>query len=42
MYVCPTRECFDRAVDRRAFARAARIGGERLTIDAALADEFAR
>ncbi|MGI9539781.1 MAG: YlxR family protein [Miltoncostaeaceae bacterium] len=26
LYTCPDQGCFDRAVDRRAFARAARLG----------------
>ncbi len=38
LYVCPRRACFDRAVDRRAFHRAARLGGAPLWIDPALAD----
>lgn len=32
LYVCRTRECFDRAVARRAFQRGARVRGE-LRID---------
>ena len=35
LYVCRRRECFERAVARRAFARAARIRGG-LRIDPAL------
>lgn len=35
LYVCPSDECFQRAVVRRAFARGARIRGE-LRIDSAL------
>lgn len=35
LYVCRRRECFERAVTRRAFARGARIRGH-LAIDATL------
>jgi predicted RNA-binding protein YlxR (DUF448 family) len=35
LYVCRTKECFERAVARRSFHRGARVGGE-LTIDPAL------
>ncbi len=39
LYVCRRRECFERAVARRAFPRAARIRGE-LRIDPTLGAEF--
>ena len=35
LYVCRTRECFERAVARRGFQRGSRVEGE-LTIDPAL------
>lgn len=40
LYVCPTRECFARAVERNAFARAARLAGIPLRIDPTVAAEF--
>lgn len=33
LYTCPDQGCFDRAVDRRAFARAARASGPLDTSD---------
>jgi uncharacterized protein len=39
LYVCRRQECFERAVARRAFVRAARIRGE-LRIDPTLGAEF--
>lgn len=39
LYVCRRRECFERAVTRRAFARGARIRGQ-MAIDAALGTEL--
>lgn len=39
LYVCRRRECFERAVMRRAFARGARIRGE-MAIDATLGMAF--
>lgn len=33
LYTCPDQRCFDRAVDRRAFARAARADGPLDTSD---------
>jgi predicted RNA-binding protein YlxR (DUF448 family) len=38
LYVCADRGCFARAVDRGAFRRGARLTGEPLRVDAALAD----
>jgi predicted RNA-binding protein YlxR (DUF448 family) len=38
LYVCPTRTCFERAIERKAFLRAARLGGVPLRIDTNLAD----
>jgi predicted RNA-binding protein YlxR (DUF448 family) len=40
LYVCRRRTCFDRAVARRAFVRAARLEGVHLQIDTTLADAF--
>ncbi len=42
LYICPTRACFDKAVERRGFQRGARLGDEPLGIDSTLADEFGR
>lgn len=42
LYVCPTRECFTRAVERKAFQRGAKLGGEPLAVDPALSNELAR
>ena len=39
LYVCRGQECFDRAVTRNAFARAARLGGTRVLVDDAAARE---
>jgi predicted RNA-binding protein YlxR (DUF448 family) len=36
LYVCPSRDCFDRAARRRAFQRGARLDGAALEIDVAL------
>jgi predicted RNA-binding protein YlxR (DUF448 family) len=36
LYVCPRRDCFDRAARRRAFQRGARLEGCALEIDLAL------
>jgi uncharacterized protein len=36
LYVCPRRDCFDRAARRRAFQRGARLDGCALEIDLAL------
>ncbi|WP_217915774.1 YlxR family protein [Miltoncostaea marina] len=41
LYTCPSRECFTRAAERRAFGRGARIRGE-LRIDPELGAEFGR
>jgi len=38
LYVCRSTACFDRAVARRAFRRAARLADEPLAIDPALGD----
>jgi hypothetical protein len=40
VYVCRSRRCFDSALDRRAFARGARIGGAPLEIDGSLAERL--
>jgi uncharacterized protein len=40
LYVCRRLACFDRAVERRAFLRAARLDGVPLRIDTTLADAF--
>ena len=42
IYVCPTRACFARAVERRAIHRGARLHGAHLELDVALGDEFER
>jgi predicted RNA-binding protein YlxR (DUF448 family) len=42
VYICPTRGCFDKAVERRGFHRGAKVGDEPLRIDSGLADEFGR
>ncbi len=39
LYVCPRRECFERARERRAFRRGARIHTA-LSVDPGLADAF--
>jgi len=40
LYICPVRACYEAALSRRAFARAARLRGQALTIDDDLVHEF--
>jgi predicted RNA-binding protein YlxR (DUF448 family) len=40
LYVCATFECFDRAVQRRSFSRAARLQGEGLVIEPNLGSDL--
>ncbi len=40
LYVCPVRACYETALSRRSFARAARMRGQALTIDDDLVHEF--
>lgn len=42
LYVCANRECFEVALERRAFHRAARIAVGRLAVDPSLADDARR
>ena len=41
LYVCPDPGCFGRAVERSAFRRGARMGGEPLRVDPKLAEAIA-
>lgn len=40
VYVCRTTHCFERAVERRAFARGARLQGKDLVIEPNLGSDL--